>query len=188
MDRTRNNTEDDTNHEVRTGDGTPDNTDDEDFYEPPCREAARYIVACPGCGRRVQIKALRYSHVCGRDFDPFKRAVEQKKAAEAAASARMKQYSATEPPDRTEGTSARTRRGAVHGAKAQELLTIVKVLAQKRLDAFTIAFTTSSAPRRFFATFSVLSSSTSCRKNTPICLTNSDISAYGGQGISLWGW
>jgi ssDNA-binding Zn-finger/Zn-ribbon topoisomerase 1 len=96
MDRTQNSTENSTNGDDRTEERTPDNTDEEYFYEPPCREAARYVVACPNCGRRLQIKTLRYSHVCGRDFNPMQRAVEQKKAAEAAAHARMRHYSATE--------------------------------------------------------------------------------------------
>jgi hypothetical protein len=39
---------------------------------------------------------LKYSHVCGRSFDPVERAIEQKRVAEAAAIARMRQYSATE--------------------------------------------------------------------------------------------
>ena len=53
----------------------------EEEYQPPCREAARYVVACPYCGRRVQLKTLRYSHRCGRTFDPMKRALEQQKFA-----------------------------------------------------------------------------------------------------------
>ena len=64
--------------------------DGETFYEPPCREAARHTTACPNCGRRVQLKTLRYSHVCGRNFDPLKRAAEQKKVADVAVSARMR--------------------------------------------------------------------------------------------------
>jgi ssDNA-binding Zn-finger/Zn-ribbon topoisomerase 1 len=96
MDRTRNSTEDSTKRGLRTEDRTPDNTDEEEYYEPPCREAARYVVPCPTCGRRLQIKTLKYSHVCGRSFSPTERAIEQKKAAEAAASARMRQYSGTE--------------------------------------------------------------------------------------------
>ena len=52
----------------------------EEAYRPPCREAARYIVSCPLCGRRVQIRTLKYSHKCGRSFDVTKRALEQRLA------------------------------------------------------------------------------------------------------------
>ena len=61
----------------------------EEEYQPPCREAARYVVACPYCGRRVQLKTLRYTHRCGRTFDPMQRAVEQHKAAVAALKSRL---------------------------------------------------------------------------------------------------
>ena len=63
--------------------------EEEEYYEAPCRRAARYIVACPQCGRRLTIKTLRYSHKCGRSFCPDKRAVEQKLAAERAFHAPM---------------------------------------------------------------------------------------------------
>ena len=46
---------------------------------------------CPQCGRKVQVRTLRYSHVCGRTFNPLERALEQKKAAEAAVRARQTQ-------------------------------------------------------------------------------------------------
>ena len=82
--------------------GTPDSSDDEYFMEPPCREAARHVVACPICGRRLQIKTLRYSHVCGRSFNALERAAEQKKAAEAAVMERARvsqpKKQATEQP------------------------------------------------------------------------------------------
>ena len=71
------------------GDRTPDSAEDGTFIEAPCREAARYIVACPRCGRQLQLKTLRYSHVCNRTFNVEERAMEQKQAAEAAARARM---------------------------------------------------------------------------------------------------
>jgi len=59
--------------------------------EPPCREAARHLVLCPGCGRQLQIKTLRYSHICGRSFIPLVRAAEQKKVADASILARFAQ-------------------------------------------------------------------------------------------------
>lgn len=71
----------------------------ESFYEPPCREAAKHTVACPNCGRRVQLKTLRYSHVCGRDFNALNRALEQYGAA---VSARMR--SAEHTVERVERT------------------------------------------------------------------------------------
>ena len=52
--------------------------------EAPCRAAAKFKTSCPNCHRRLGIKCLRYSHVCGRTFDPVERAKEQAKAAEAA--------------------------------------------------------------------------------------------------------
>ena len=47
------------------------------------------MVACPRCGRQLQLKTLRYSHVCHRTFNVEERALEQQQAAEAAARARM---------------------------------------------------------------------------------------------------
>ena len=58
-------------------------------YKTPCREASRYMVACPLCGRRVQVKTLRFSHRCGRNFDPAVRAREQAAAAAEAVKRRM---------------------------------------------------------------------------------------------------
>ena len=31
----------------------------------PCREAARTIVSCPKCGKKMQLGHLRYKHKCG---------------------------------------------------------------------------------------------------------------------------
>ena len=30
----------------------------------PCREAARTIVECPKCGKKIQLAHLRYKHKC----------------------------------------------------------------------------------------------------------------------------
>jgi len=82
------------------GDTTPDGTESitsaENSREAPCRVAARCLVRCPHCGRRVQIKTLRYTHVCSRSFKPLERALEQKKAAEAAIHARVAQKKHTQ--------------------------------------------------------------------------------------------
>ena len=67
---------------------------EEEEYEPPCREAERYIVPCPICQRRMKIKTLKYSHICKRSFDPIQRALEQHKAASQAIRARMAQLAA----------------------------------------------------------------------------------------------
>jgi len=66
-------------------------TTSEEEYQPPCREAARYIVPCPYCGRRIQIKTLKYTHRCSRTFDPMKRALEQQKFALIALKSRLSQ-------------------------------------------------------------------------------------------------
>jgi hypothetical protein len=69
--------------------GTPVGTSEDYYDEPPCREAARCRVKCPSCRRLVQIKTLRYSHVCKRSFDLMERAMEQKNNAEVALRARL---------------------------------------------------------------------------------------------------
>ena len=84
-------TEDITSDGDRTQDDTDSSTSAEDSNEPPCRVAGRFLVQCPICGRRVQVRTLRYSHVCRRTFNPLERALEQKKAAEAAVRARQTQ-------------------------------------------------------------------------------------------------
>ena len=58
-------------------------------YLPPCREAGLFIAPCPRCGREMRLKTLRYSHVCGRSFDPAQRALEQQAMAEKAINDRM---------------------------------------------------------------------------------------------------
>ena len=64
-------------------DGTSDGTSDgeEEEYSPPCRAAGRYMTSCPMCGRSVQLKTLKYTHQCGRNFDVAKRAQEQQQSA-----------------------------------------------------------------------------------------------------------
>jgi len=71
--------------------GTPDgpSSGDEEEYLPPCRAAGRYVAPCPRCGRRVTMKTLRYSHVCGRNFDEATRAREQYHMAIKALNARV---------------------------------------------------------------------------------------------------
>ena len=73
-----------------TASGTDDaSSSGEEDYQPPCREAERYVVSCPMCGRRVQLKTLRYSHVCGRSFDVTTRALEQRRLAISALKSRL---------------------------------------------------------------------------------------------------
>ena len=64
-------------------------SDTEDVQPPPCRAAELYLVQCPQCGRRMRLKTLRYSHVCGRSFNILERANEQQIAAAAAIKVRM---------------------------------------------------------------------------------------------------
>ena len=61
--------------------GTDSEEPDEEEYEPPCRVAARYLTNCPQCGRRISIRTLRYTHVCGRTFRSNERALEQQEVA-----------------------------------------------------------------------------------------------------------
>ena len=51
--------------------------------EAPCRAASRFLVDCPTCKKRIQIKTLRYSHYCDRSYDVTLRAEEQAKQATA---------------------------------------------------------------------------------------------------------
>jgi hypothetical protein len=72
--------------------GTPTETaegTDAEKYIPPCRLAGFYRAPCPLCGRQLTLKALRYSHVCGRSFDSAERAREQQITAEDAVKDRM---------------------------------------------------------------------------------------------------
>jgi len=107
--------------EATTHDGTDSSTSAEEFYEPPCRVAGRFLVRCPVCSKKVQVRTLRYSHVCGRTFNPQERALEQKKAAEAAVHARVartqqqeyrpvEQKIAAQAPDRSVGHLADNRK------------------------------------------------------------------------------
>ena len=56
---------------------------------PPCRQAELFITACALCGRKMRLKTLRYSHVCGKSLHPMQRALEQQVAANNAINARM---------------------------------------------------------------------------------------------------
>ena len=78
-----------TPHEAEPETESETDESSEEAYLPPCREAARYMVACPLCGRRVQVKTLRFSHKCGRNFDPAVRAREQAAIAAEAVKRRM---------------------------------------------------------------------------------------------------
>ena len=44
--------------------------------QAPCREADTALVECPNCERPVQIRWLKYGHICGRTFNVQQRAVE----------------------------------------------------------------------------------------------------------------
>ena len=68
---------------------TPAGTPDDNEYLPPCRQAGFCLAPCPRCGRELTLKTLRYTHVCGRSFDPEQRAHELQAAAEKAINARM---------------------------------------------------------------------------------------------------
>jgi hypothetical protein len=61
--------------------GTDSEEAEEEEYEPPCRVAAKYLTNCPHCARRVSIRTLRYTHVCGRTFRSSERALEQQEVA-----------------------------------------------------------------------------------------------------------
>ena len=74
--------------------GTDEEDMEEQLEEPPCRQAERYVVPCPLCQRKMRLKTLKYSHVCGRTFDPLQRALEMKKKADTAAKTRMAQFGA----------------------------------------------------------------------------------------------
>ena len=67
---------------------TSEGTDPEE-YIPPCRLAGFYRAPCPLCGRQLTLKVLRYSHLCGRSFNPQKRALELQIEATKAINARM---------------------------------------------------------------------------------------------------
>ncbi len=75
----------------RCSDEEEEEEEEEHEHEAPCRAAARVNTECPQCGRRMFVKTLRYTHVCGRSFDVLQRALEQKKLADAALKARMVQ-------------------------------------------------------------------------------------------------
>mgnify|MGYP000532753376 CR=1 FL=1 len=86
-----------TSADIDTCPGPSDGTgsDTEEITQPPCRAAELYVIPCPRCGRCVRLKTLRYSHVCGRNFNVQERANEQQIAAEAAINARMRSLAQT---------------------------------------------------------------------------------------------
>ncbi len=43
----------------------------------PCRLALKVKMSCPKCRRPMNIKTLKYSHVCGRTWDVAERAAEE---------------------------------------------------------------------------------------------------------------
>ncbi len=85
---------------VPTGD--PSGADDGYGYSPPCRQAEGFIAPCPRCGREMRLKTLRYSHVCGKSFDPTQRARELQAAAETAINAKIALME--QPMERTQQT------------------------------------------------------------------------------------
>ncbi len=92
-------------------DDTSADTSAETFAEtptlPPCRPAELFTTACAICGRKVRVKTLRYSHVCGKSFHPLQRALEQQVAANNAIAAIM---ASIEPLERcVQHTAAHTQ-------------------------------------------------------------------------------
>ena len=61
---------------------TEPNTAQHILAEPPCREADKARVECPECQRFVQLRWLRYGHVCGRTWNAHQRAIEETPGAE----------------------------------------------------------------------------------------------------------
>ena len=87
---------------------------------PPCRQAELFIVACAICGRRMRLKTLRYSHVCGKSFHPLQRAMEQQVAANNAIAARM---ASIEPLERcVQHTATHTQQKSDKKTKYSSLL------------------------------------------------------------------
>ena len=77
-----------------TSSGTDEEEMEEQLEEPPCRQAERYVVACPLCQRKMRLKTLKYSHLCSRTFDPMQRALEMKRQADVSVKTRMAQLGA----------------------------------------------------------------------------------------------
>ena len=77
------NTDDDTDESDEGTDSEEPEEEVETEYSPPCRVAAKYLTNCPQCGRRVSIRTLRYTHLCGRTFRADERALEQQEVADA---------------------------------------------------------------------------------------------------------
>ncbi len=87
---------------------------------PPCRQAELFITTCALCGRRMRIRTLRYSHVCGKSFHPLQRALEQQVAANNAIAARM---ASIEPLERgVQHTAGHTQQNAEKQNKYSSLL------------------------------------------------------------------
>ena len=87
---------------------------------PPCRQAELFITACALCGRKMRLKTLRYSHVCGKSFHPMQRALEQQVAANNAINARM---ASIEPLERgVQHTAVHTQQNAEKQNKYSSLL------------------------------------------------------------------
>ena len=79
-----------------------------------------FITACALCGRRMRLKTLRYSHVCGKSFHPMQRALEQQVAANNAINARM---ASIEPLERgVQHTAAHTQQNAEKQNRYSSLL------------------------------------------------------------------
>ena len=82
---------------------TEPNTEQHILAEPPCREADRARAECPECQRSVQLRWLRYGHVCGRTWNAQQRAIEEIPRA-------GRQFrERTEPPAPTPTTTATPR-------------------------------------------------------------------------------
>ena len=97
---------------------------------PPCRQAELFITSCALCGRKMRLKTLRYSHVCGKSFHPMQRALEHQVAAEKAINARM---ASIEPLERrVQHTAAHTQRNVEIQNKHASLLAAWMPLIKNR--------------------------------------------------------
>ena len=81
------------------------------------------MTQCPRCNKRMTLKTLRYSHICGKTWNVTQRALEQQHAAQAALTARMESRWQQEEQVQSQQELGKERSEIQRAERPQEVIT-----------------------------------------------------------------
>ena len=81
------------------------------------------MTQCPRCNKRMTLKTMRYSHICGKTWNVTQRALEQQHAAQAALTARMESRWQQEEQVQSQQELGKERAEIQRAERPQEVIT-----------------------------------------------------------------